>query len=69
MSSNQSAAFVPFLRDCSAQMSATAPPRRLRVLCLHGWRTSAAIMAVQLRNFPADLLDLHFLDGAHLAKG
>jgi hypothetical protein len=46
-----------------------AHPRRLRVICLHGWRTSADIMKIQLRNFPKEILEMHFLNGAHDAKG
>ena len=44
-------------------------PKPLRVLCLHGWRTSAAIMRIQLRHFPKQSLDMHFVDGAHESSG
>ena len=42
---------------------------KLKVMCLHGWRTSAEIMRIQLRHFPKDMLDLHYIDGTHLATG
>ena len=50
-------------------IQSTEPRKKLRVLCLHGWRTSAEIMKIQLRHFPKDLLDLHFIDAAHKASG
>ena len=43
--------------------------RKLRVLCLHGFRTSGEIMRVQLRHFPKDLLDMHFVDSPNAASG
>ena len=43
--------------------------KKLRVMCLHGWRTSAEIMRIQLRHFPKDMLDMHFINGPHDANG
>ncbi|MCO5597150.1 hypothetical protein L7F22_051225 [Adiantum nelumboides] len=45
---------------------------KLRVLCMHGFRTSAAIFEKQIRRWDSsilDLLDLTFLDGPYLASG
>eukprot|EP00249_Psilotum_nudum_P010129 c22350_g1_i2 orf=204-950(-) len=49
------------------------PPRRkLRVLCLHGFRTSGAILEMQIRKWDSsvlDLLDLTFLDAPFPCNG
>ena len=47
----------------------TEPRKKLKVLCLHGWRTSGDIMKIQLRHFPKDLLEMHFIDAANKASG
>ncbi|EGD79972.1 hypothetical protein PTSG_10254 [Salpingoeca rosetta] len=39
-----------------------------KVLCLHGWRTSASIMKYQFRDFPADV-EYVFVDACHPASG
>lgn len=49
-----------------------ASARKLRVLCLHGFRTSAAIFEKQIRRWDSsilELLDLTFLDGPYAARG
>ncbi|KAI5073140.1 hypothetical protein GOP47_0011153 [Adiantum capillus-veneris] len=46
--------------------------RKLRVLCFHGFRTSAAIFEKQIRRWDSsilELLDLTFLDGPYVASG
>eukprot|EP00249_Psilotum_nudum_P014101 c24670_g1_i1 orf=593-1345(-) len=48
------------------------PKRKLRVLCLHGFRTSASIFETQLRRWDKsvlDLLDLTFLDAPFPCSG
>ena len=45
------------------------PKRKLRVMCLHGWRTNADILAKQLRSFPQDLLEMHYINGTMPASG
>ena len=52
----------------SAAPAAAAPPR-LRLLCLHGMGTSAAILARQLRplaDATSDIAELVYLDGQEL---
>ena len=48
----------------------------MRILCLHGWRTSGAILRDQMLEMSQALeqgigpaLDLHFLDAPHAASG
>lgn len=55
-------------------LPAAPSPRKhkLRVLCLHGFRTSGKIMETQLAKLDSsilDLLDMVFLDGSYPAKG
>lgn len=40
-----------------------------KVLALHGFRTSAAILKMQARDLPLGDFDLHFLDGPTPATG
>nr|KJB48880.1 hypothetical protein B456_008G091700 [Gossypium raimondii] len=47
-------------------------PRKPRILCLHGFRTSAEILKRQVLRWPAavlDKLDLIFLDAPYPAQG
>ncbi|CAN6241556.1 unnamed protein product [Urochloa humidicola] len=59
---------------CSGEGEPAAPPRRPRLLCLHGFRTSGEIMRRQVvGRWPADevtsRLDLVFADGPFPAEG
>jgi hypothetical protein len=61
---------VSLLRSLHSYCSMEARPKRLRVLCLHGFRTSGAFLAQQLHGsgFVAafdDLLELEYVDAPY----
>jgi hypothetical protein len=56
----------------SAMSSPPPPAKKLRVLCLHGHRTNAAVMVNQTKGLRAalgDRAEFIYLDAPHLARG
>jgi acetyl esterase/lipase len=61
-----------FLVMCTPQASASPRPRRLRILCLHGYHGSGAILRRQMTTWPdelASLADFVYVDAPSLAAG
>lgn len=57
---------------CPPLVAPSPHKQKMRVLCLHGFRTSAEIMETQLAKLDRsvlDLLDMVFLDGPYPAEG
>ena len=50
----------------------TSVPKKLRILCLHGYNNKGEIMMFQMQNFIntfSDICEFSFLDGPHDVKG
>ena len=50
----------------SEQTQAKTQPRKLRILCLHGYNNTSEIMMFQMQNFintMSDLCEFTFIDG------
>eukprot|EP00043_Microstomoeca_roanoka_P011067 m.104445 g.104445 ORF g.104445 m.104445 type:complete len:531 (+) comp15079_c0_seq1:325-1917(+) len=54
--------------DTTTARPSTAESSKPKILCLHGWRTSASIMEYQFRDFPS-LAEYVFVDSCHPASG